>query len=73
MNIHKVGAPLRFFLLVVGTVLWIGIWHTGFELASWIFYIPAIFLPLAAITGICPGMMFANKLFKHDTDQHRSN
>lgn len=68
MNIQKVPAPLRFFLLVVGTLLWIGIWHTGFNVASWILYIPAIFLPLAAITGICPGMIFANTLFKSKSD-----
>jgi hypothetical protein len=64
MNIQKVGAPIRFFLFFISAVLWAGIWHTGFAVASWILYIPAIFLLLAAITGICPGMMFSNMLFK---------
>lgn len=64
MNIQKVGAPIRFFLFVTSAVIWGGIWHTGFDVASWILYIPAIFLLLAAITGICPGIMFSNMLFK---------
>ena len=73
MNIQKVGAPIRFFLFTTSVIIWAGIWHTGFNNSSWILYIPAIFLPLAAVTGICPGMMFANKLFKHDPNQYRSN
>jgi len=64
MNIHKVGAPIRFFLFFVSTVIWGGIWHTGFEVVSWILYLPAAFLLLAAITGICPGIIFAKMLFK---------
>ena len=68
MNIQKVGAPIRFFLFFVSAVLWVGIWHTGFNVASWVLYIPAVFLLLAAITGICPGMMFSNMLFKSKPD-----
>lgn len=68
MNIQKVGPATRFFLFITGTVIWLGIWHTGFELSSWILYIPAIFLPLAAATGICPSLMFANMLFKSKPD-----
>lgn len=68
MNIQKVGAPIRFFLFVISATTWAGIWHTGFDVASWIFYIPAVFLLLAAITGICPGIMFSNMLFKSKPD-----
>jgi len=64
MNIQRVDTPIRFFLLFVSTIIWVGIWHTGFNIASWVLYIPATFLLLAAIIGICPGMIFANKLFK---------
>ena len=66
MNISKVGAPMRFFLFFVSAVIWAGIWHTGFEVVSWILYIPAAFLLLAAITGICPGIIFSNMLFKKE-------
>ena len=63
MNIQRIGAPIRFFLFFVSSIIWLGIWHTGFAMASWVLYIPAAFLLLAAIIGICPGMIFANMLF----------
>ncbi len=55
----KVGVSIRIFLLVVGATIWLGIWHTGFNMASWILYIPAVFLTIAAISGICPGIFFS--------------
>jgi len=54
---------MRFFLLLMGLVIWLGIWLTGFGTAHWVLYLPAAFFPLAAATGICPGMMVSNKLF----------
>lgn len=68
MNISKVGSPIRFFLLFLSSVIWVGIWHTGFEIVSWVLYIPAVFLLFAAITGICPGIMFSKMLFKNKSD-----
>jgi len=68
MNISKVGAPIRFFLLFVSTIMWIGIWHTGFAIASWVLYIPAAFLLIAALTGICPGIIFSKMLFKDKSE-----
>ena len=68
MNISKVGAPIRFFLLFLSSVIWLGIWHTGFEVVSWVLYIPAVFLLFAAITGICLGIMFSKMLFKNKSD-----
>lgn len=64
MNIQKQPAAIRFFLLVIGSVTWIGIWHTGFGVASWVLYIPAVFLLFAAVSGICPGIIFSKMLFK---------
>ena len=64
MNIQKVGAPIRFYLFIVSATTWAGIWHTGFNVASWVLYIPAIFFPSAAATVICPGMILSNMLFK---------
>jgi len=64
MNISKVSASLRFFLLFLSSVIWVGIWHTGFEVVSLILYIPAAFLLIAALTGICPGIIFSKMLFK---------
>lgn len=64
MNKMKIGSPLRFFLLVVGAVIWLGIYLTGFKVVHWVLYLPAIFLIFAAVTGICPGMFFSRTLFK---------
>jgi len=68
MNISKVSAPIRFFLLFISSVIWVGIWHTGFETVSWVLYIPAVFLLFAAISGICPGIMFSKMLFKDKSE-----
>jgi hypothetical protein len=69
MKIDKINAPMRVFILVVASVLFIGIWLTGFATAHWLLYIPVIFLTLAAITGVCLGMNLSNKLFgKHSKD-----
>ena len=64
MNQFKVGAPIRLFLLVISSLMWLGIWHTGFGVASWILYLPAVFLLFAAITGICPGLFFSKLITK---------
>jgi len=64
MKISRVDAPMRLFLAAVATLLWVGIWHTGFAVASWIIYLPAIFFVFAAITGICPGLIISRALFR---------
>lgn len=63
MKSLMISAPLRFFMLVAGTTIWLGIWLTGFNTIHWILYIPAVFFIFAAVTGICPGMIFSNMLF----------
>ena len=60
----KIDSATRFFLLVVSTLIWLGIWLTGFNNVHWILYVPAAFLLLAAILGICPGMFFSRLLLK---------
>ena len=63
MDEYKISKPMRFFFLVSGLVIWLGIGLTGFHMASWILYIPAVFFTFAVVTGICPGMIFSNMLF----------
>jgi len=63
MKISTVGTPIRVFLFVISAVIWLGIWLTGFNTVHWLLYAPAAFLLFAAITGICPGIMFSNALF----------
>jgi hypothetical protein len=62
MNLFIAPAWMRLFLLFGGAVLWIGIWHTGFSVASWILYIPAAMFVIASATGICPGAIVSRKI-----------
>lgn len=64
MNNLRIQAPMRFFFTVTGTMIWIGIWLTGFAVVSWILYLPAVFFIFAAVTGICPGIIVSNWLFQ---------
>ena len=63
MKIQKIGKGLRLFFLVIASLMWLGIWLTGFNLVHWVLYVPAVFLVFAAATGICPGILFSNRLF----------
>lgn len=60
----KMNSAMKAFFLFVGLVLWSGIWLTGFEVVHWILYIPATFFLISAVTGICPGMIFFNEIFR---------
>ena len=54
------------FFSLAGMVL-LGIWLTGFEKAHWVLYLPVVVLAFAGITGICPGIIFWNKVgFKNE-------
>lgn len=63
MEKYKISRAMRFFFLVAGSLLWVGIWLTGFTTVHWLLYIPAVFFLFAAATGICPGMIVSNLLF----------
>jgi hypothetical protein len=63
MNSYKISNAMRFFFLLSGTLLWAGIWLTGFATVHWLLYLPAVFFVFAAITGICPGMIISKRLF----------
>jgi hypothetical protein len=60
---NTASAAMRFFFFVIGSVILLGIWLTGFNIAHWLLYVPVVFFYLAAITGICPGLKFSNMLF----------
>lgn len=59
MRNYMVGKSMRLFLFVVGSVIMVGIWLTGFAVVHWFLYVPAVFFYFAAITGICPGMILS--------------
>ncbi len=58
-----IGKPMRAFFLFAGVLMWLGIWLTGFGAVHWVLYLPTVFFTFAAVTSICPGMIFMNKLF----------
>jgi len=60
---NNMSAAMRFYFVVVGSIVLLGIWLTGFDKAHWLLYVPVVFFYLAAVTGICPGLKFANTLF----------
>ncbi len=63
----QISKPMRFFFLVSGVVIWLGIYLTGFNIVHWLMYFPAVFFIFAAITGICPGIIISKMLFKDKT------
>ena len=66
MSIIKSTSPMRAFYVFAASVLWLGIWQTGFTVSSWILYIPAFTFVAAAITGYCPSfIVFSNLINKH--------
>ena len=59
----KINLALRAFFLFFGSLLWIGIWLTGFDVAHWVLFLPATFFIIAAVIGICPGLIFFEGIF----------
>ncbi|MGB1110676.1 MAG: hypothetical protein ACPG4N_09985 [Gammaproteobacteria bacterium] len=66
MNQYKISKSMRLFFTVSGTVIWLGIWLSGFSTVHWLLYIPAVFFAFAVLTGICPGMIISKALLKSD-------
>lgn len=63
MKKYMTSNAMRFFFLFASCVIWIGLWLTGFSVVHWLLYVPATLLAFAAITGICPGLIFSQLLF----------
>ncbi len=59
MHEYLINRSMRLFVFLVGSVIWLGIWLTGFTTVHWLLYFPPIFFYFAAITGICPGMIIS--------------
>ncbi|MFV2060191.1 MAG: hypothetical protein ACC653_05865 [Gammaproteobacteria bacterium] len=59
---NKIPKALRLFLFMVSAIIFLGIYLTGYTTAHWVLYLPAIFLILASISGICPGIVFMKKI-----------
>ena len=67
--VDKMQLSMKVFFAFTGSILWLGIWLTGFDVAHWLLFLPASFFLFSAVTGICPGLMFFNELFKESQSQ----
>ena len=63
MKPYLLDRAMRFFFLVAAAIIWTGIFLTGLHTVHWVLYVPATLFVVAAITGICPGIIVSNKLF----------
>jgi hypothetical protein len=61
-----ISSAMRFFFLVVGSVVLLGIGLTGFHTAHWLLYVPVAFFYFAALTGICPGLIISRNIFPEE-------
>jgi hypothetical protein len=68
MKKYMLKGPMRFFILVAAAFVWTGILLTGLRTVHWFLFIPASFFALAALTGICPGIIVSNLLFGRNPD-----
>ena len=59
MGKYLINKSMRLFTFVTATIIWIGIWLTGFDKVHWLLFIPPSFFYFAAITGICPGLIIS--------------
>ena len=53
---------MKMVFLTVAGLLGLGIYLTGFDNVHWLLYVPPVMLIFAAVTGVCPGLMFWRKL-----------
>lgn len=60
----KASPAIRLFFAVVASVILLGIWLTGFKTVHWLLYLPMAAFYFAALTGICPGLIFTRMIFK---------
>ncbi|KPJ90952.1 MAG: hypothetical protein AMJ53_12575 [Gammaproteobacteria bacterium SG8_11] len=67
MRQYMIGKSMRFFFLVTSSIIWLGVWLTGFSVVHWLLYVPAVFFYFAAITGICPGLIISRQIFQDKT------
>lgn len=66
MKKYQVGKPLRLLFILMATIIWLGIWLTGFGVTHWLLYVPATFIAVAGITGICPTLILNKMLLREE-------
>ncbi len=59
----KASASMRTWFLLIGIILWTGIYLSGFSNVSWVLYVPAAGFIFGAATGLCLSLTAILKLF----------
>lgn len=59
MSKHVISSAMRFFFFFSGTVIWLGIWLSGFSAVHWLLYVTPTFFYFAALSSICPGLVLS--------------
>ena len=54
---------MRIWFMLVGIILWAGIYFSGFANVNWLIYVPAIGFIFGAVTGLCLSLTAIAKLF----------
>ncbi|HKB59803.1 MAG TPA: hypothetical protein VKC56_07110 [Gallionellaceae bacterium] len=72
MRKFMISSAMRFFFFFTGSVIWLGIWLTGFSAAHWLLYLPPSFFYFAAVSGICPGMLLSRLAFPGKAQAERT-
>jgi hypothetical protein len=60
----KAPVSMRLWFAFLAAMIWTGIYFTGLSIASWLLYLPAAGLTIAAIIGFCPSQIVITKLFR---------
>ena len=58
----KASKSMRIWFAFMASVLWIGVYLTGFSNVNWVVYLPTVGFTFAALTGICPSQISVFKL-----------
>jgi hypothetical protein len=61
---QRASSEMRVWFALFGTIIWLGIYLTGFSNVHWLLYVPAAGLTFAAITGICPSQLLVFSFFR---------
>ncbi len=60
----KASKQMRVWFAFFGSIIWLGVYLTGFSNVHWLLFIPPAGMIFAAITGICPSQIGIFSLFK---------
>lgn len=63
-SVDRLGPGMRLFFAVSATMLWTGIWLTGFGVVHWLMFVPPVSFTFAVITRICPGKIVSEMTVK---------